>query len=122
VVNVWELSAPTDPARQLFLKTVLTKIPALAGEIKWGTKVQIGYYAQQLDDLDDRNEIIMELRRVAPSNATAGELRSFLAKFLFTGDDVYKHVRDLSGGEKGRLALAKLILLTSQRSGPGRAD
>jgi len=51
----------------------------------------------------------MELRRVAPSSATAGELRSFLAQFLFTGDDVYKHVRDLSGGEKGRLALAKLI-------------
>ncbi len=47
--------------------------------------------------------------RVAPPSATAGELRSFLAKFLFTGDDVYKHVRDLSGGEKGRLALAKLI-------------
>src|SRR5207253_6163776 len=82
---------------------------AIAGEIKCGTKVQIGYYAQQLEDLDDRNEIIMELRRVAASSATAGELRSFLAKFLFTGDDVYKHVRDLSGGEKGRLALAKLI-------------
>jgi ATP-binding cassette, subfamily F, member 3 len=77
--------------------------------VRWGTKVQAGYYAQQLEDLDDRNEIIMELRRVAPSTATAGELRSFLAKFLFTGDDVYKHVRDLSGGEKGRLALAKLI-------------
>jgi ATP-binding cassette subfamily F protein 3 len=77
--------------------------------VRWGAKVQIGYYAQQLEDLDDRNEIIMELRRVAPSSATAGELRSFLAKFLFSGDDVYKHVRDLSGGEKGRLALAKLI-------------
>ena len=71
--------------------------------------MQVGYYAQQLDDLDDRNEIIMELRRVASPGATAGELRSFLAKFLFSGDDVYKHVRDLSGGEKGRLALAKLI-------------
>ena len=100
---------PNGSGKTTFIKTVLGKLPPLAGELRWGTKVQIGYYAQQLDDLDDRNEIIMELRRVAPSTATAGELRSFLAKFLFTGDDVYKHVRDLSGGEKGRLALAKLI-------------
>lgn len=100
---------PNGSGKTTFLKTVLNKTDALEGEVRWGAKVQIGYYAQQLDDLDDRNEIIMELRRVAPSSATAGELRSFLAKFLFTGDDVYKHVRDLSGGEKGRLALAKLI-------------
>src|SRR6266478_9916544 len=100
---------PNGSGKTTFLKTILKKIPPLAGEIRWGTKVQVGYYAQQLDDLDDRNEIIMELRRVAPSAATSGELRSFLGKFHFTGDDVYKHVRDLSGGEKGRLALAKLI-------------
>jgi len=100
---------PNGSGKTTFLKTILNKLPALRGDVRWGTKVQVGYYAQQLDDLDDRNEIIMELRRVAPSSATAGELRSFLAKFLFTGDDVYKHVRDLSGGEKGRLALAKLI-------------
>jgi ATP-binding cassette subfamily F protein 3 len=100
---------PNGSGKTTFLRTILNKISALSGEVRWGTKVQIGYYAQQLDDLDERNEIIMELRRVAPSSATAGELRSFLAKFLFSGDDVYKHVRDLSGGEKGRLALAKLI-------------
>ncbi|HEX5889326.1 MAG TPA: ABC-F family ATP-binding cassette domain-containing protein [Pyrinomonadaceae bacterium] len=100
---------PNGSGKTTFLKTILNKLAPLAGDVRWGTKVQIGYYAQQLDDLDDRNEIIMELRRVAPPSATAGELRSFLAKFLFTGDDVYKHVRDLSGGEKGRLALAKLI-------------
>ncbi|MEP6636578.1 MAG: ABC-F family ATP-binding cassette domain-containing protein [Acidobacteriota bacterium] len=100
---------PNGSGKTTFLKTILKKVPQLAGEIQWGTKVQLGYYAQQLDDLDDRNEIIMELRRVAASTATAGELRSFLAKFLFTGDDVYKKVGDLSGGEKGRLALAKLI-------------
>ena len=100
---------PNGSGKTTFLRTILKKIPPLAGEIRWGTKVQVGYYAQQLDDLDDRNEIIMELRRVASPGATAGELRSFLAKFLFRGDDVYKHVRDLSGGEKGRLALAKLI-------------
>lgn len=100
---------PNGSGKTTFVRTLLGQLPALAGEIGWGTNVQTGYYAQQLDDLDDRNEIIMELRRVASSIATAGELRSFLAKFLFTGDDVYKHVRDLSGGEKGRLALAKLI-------------
>jgi ATP-binding cassette subfamily F protein 3 len=100
---------PNGAGKTTFVKTLLNKIPPLAGESRWGSKVQVGYYAQQLDDLDDRNEIIMELRRVAPSTVTAGELRGFLAQFLFTGDDVYKHVRDLSGGEKGRLALAKLI-------------
>ncbi len=100
---------PNGSGKTTFLKTVLGKIEPLTGEIRWGTNVRIGYYAQQLDDLDARNEIIMELRRVAPATATAGELRSFLAQFLFFGDDVYKHVRDLSGGEKGRLALAKLI-------------
>ncbi|MET0624593.1 MAG: ABC-F family ATP-binding cassette domain-containing protein, partial [Pyrinomonadaceae bacterium] len=100
---------PNGSGKTTFIKTVLGKLPQLAGEIRLGTNVTVGYYAQQLDDLDDRNEIIMELRRVAPASATAGELRGFLARFLFTGDDVYKHVRDLSGGEKGRLALAKLI-------------
>ena len=100
---------PNGSGKTTFVKTILGKLPALAGEMRWGSKVEPGYYAQQLEDLDDRNEIIMELRRVAPAGATSGELRSFLAKFLFFGDDVYKHVRDLSGGEKGRLALAKLI-------------
>src|SRR6267378_281175 len=100
---------PNGSGKKTFVRTVLGQLPPLSGELRWGAKVQIGYYAQQLEDLDDRNEIIMELRRVAPASATAGELRSFLAKFLFLGDDVYKHVGDLSGGEKGRLALAKLI-------------
>jgi ATP-binding cassette, subfamily F, member 3 len=100
---------PNGSGKTTFIKVLLGTIPALGGELTWGSNVKIGYYAQQLDDLDNRNEIIMELRRVAPTTATAGELRSFLAKFLFMGDDVYKHVGDLSGGEKGRLALAKLI-------------
>ncbi|MER3428594.1 MAG: ABC transporter ATP-binding protein [Pyrinomonas sp.] len=100
---------PNGTGKTTFVKTLLGRLAPLAGEVRWGANVQIGYYAQQLDDLDPRNEVIMELRRVAPTDATAGELRSFLARFLFTGDDVYKHVADLSGGERGRLALAKLI-------------
>ncbi|CAN5289677.1 ABC-F family ATP-binding cassette domain-containing protein [soil metagenome] len=90
------------------LKTLLGSIPDLDGKIHWGTKVNIGYYSQNLEGLEPRNEVIQELRRVAPS-ADNGTLRGFLAKFLFLGEDVFKPVSALSGGEKGRLALAKLI-------------
>jgi ATP-binding cassette, subfamily F, member 3 len=90
------------------LKTILGELPALGGEIRWGTKANFGYYAQNLEELEPRNDVINELRRVAPM-ADNGTLRSFLARFLFLGEDVFKLVGDLSGGEKGRLALAKLI-------------
>lgn len=91
-----------------FLKTILGSIREISGKIIWGVKTNIGYYSQNLEDLEPRNEIIQEFRRVAPL-AENGEIRSFLARFLFSGDDVFKLVKDLSGGEKGRLALAKLI-------------
>jgi ATP-binding cassette subfamily F protein 3 len=90
------------------LRTLLGQIPELAGRIVWGTKTNIGYYSQSLDDLYEGNTVLLELRRIAP-NVESVELRSFLARFLFFGEDVDKLVRDLSGGEKGRLALAKLI-------------
>jgi len=91
-----------------FLKTILGEIRGLSGTVMWGTKTNFGYYSQNLEGLEPRNEVIQELRRVAPM-ADNGELRSFLARFLFLGEDVFKSVGDLSGGEKGRLALAKLI-------------
>ncbi|MFN2391057.1 MAG: ABC-F family ATP-binding cassette domain-containing protein, partial [Pyrinomonadaceae bacterium] len=91
-----------------FLKTILGMHRELSGKISWGTKTELGYYSQQLEDLDERNEIISELRRVAPT-AENGALRSFLARFLFVGEEIFKRVSTLSGGEKGRLALAKLI-------------
>ncbi|MEO6051757.1 MAG: ABC-F family ATP-binding cassette domain-containing protein [Pyrinomonadaceae bacterium] len=90
------------------VKTILGNIRELDGKIHWGTKVNIGYYSQNLEGLEPRNEVIQELRRVAPF-ADNGTLRGFLAKFLFIGEDVFKAVSALSGGEKGRLALAKLI-------------
>ncbi|MEZ5306591.1 MAG: ABC-F family ATP-binding cassette domain-containing protein [Pyrinomonadaceae bacterium] len=94
--------------KSTLLKTVLGEIRELSGSIVWGTKVLTGYYSQQLENLNDSNDLISELRSVRPS-AENGELRSFLAGFLFFGDDVFKKVRDLSGGEKGRMALAKLV-------------
>ncbi len=90
------------------LKTLLGELRPLDGKILWGTKTNIGYYSQNLEGLEPRNEVIQELRRVAPM-ADNGTLRGFLAKFLFFGEDVFKPVSALSGGEKGRLALAKLI-------------
>jgi ATP-binding cassette subfamily F protein 3 len=91
-----------------FLKTILGELRELLGNVLWGTKANFGYYSQNLEGLELRNDVIQELRRVAPM-ADGGELRSFLARFLFFGEDVFKSVSDLSGGEKGRLVLAKLI-------------
>lgn len=99
---------PNGSGKTTFLKTIMGGLREISGQILWGTKINIGYYSQNLEGLEPRNEVIAELRRVAPM-AENGELRSFLARFLFFGDDVFKRVADLSGGEKGRLALAKLI-------------
>ncbi len=91
------------------LRTLLGEHEPLAGEARWGSNVNPGYYDQRLLMIDDRNTVLDELRTVAASTATDGELRGFLGRFLFSGDDVFKYVSVLSGGEKGRLALAKLI-------------
>lgn len=91
------------------LRTILGEHRPLDGDLRWGTGVNTGYYDQRLLTVDERNTVIEELRSVASSVVTDGELRGFLGRFLFSGDDVFKPVSALSGGEKGRLALAKLI-------------
>lgn len=91
------------------LRTLLGEQHPIDGEMRWGTGVNPGYYDQRLLTVDDRNTVIEELRTIASSAITDGELRGFLGRFLFSGDDVFKPVSALSGGEKGRLALAKLI-------------
>ncbi len=90
------------------LRTLLGENRPLAGTVTWGVKTRLGYYSQQLEELDPGNDVINEFRKVA-SLAENGEIRSFLARFLFFGDDVFKRVSDLSGGEKGRLSLSKLV-------------
>ena len=92
-----------------FLRTILGEQAPLSGELRWGTGVKTGYYDQRLKLVDDRHTVLEELRSSAPSTVPDGELRGFLGRFLFTGDDVFKSVATLSGGEKGRLALARLI-------------
>ncbi|QUV77846.1 ABC-F family ATP-binding cassette domain-containing protein [Chloracidobacterium thermophilum] len=99
---------PNGAGKTTLLKTLLGILPPVTGTLRWGTGVKTAYYDQRLESLTLANSIFAELQSVNPS-ATEFELRSFLARFLFTGDDVFKPIRTLSGGERGRLALAKLI-------------
>lgn len=94
--------------KSTLLKTLLHRLEPLDGEVRWGANVQIGYYDQQMADLHPSSRVIDELRRLEP-NAEELKLRSFLAAFNFRAEDVYKSVSSLSGGERGRLALAKLV-------------
>ena len=79
------------------------------GELWVGETLKLGYYTQELEGLNLDNEIIDEIADLRP-RWTRGELRSFLARFLFIGDEVFKRVGDLSGGEQSRVLLAKLLL------------
>jgi len=91
------------------LKIINDLVEADAGTIKLGTNVHIGYYDQEHHNLSDENTLFEEIADAYP-NMTNTKIRNTLAAFMFTGDDVFKRVSDLSGGEKGRLSLAKLML------------
>ncbi len=103
---------PNGAGKTTFLKTILDKLPPFAGEVDLGASLQIGYFSQAHEGLNPQNTLIEEINTIIPS-MIPGEVRAYLAKFLFTGDDVYKPVEVLSGGERGRLALAKLSLTTA---------
>lgn len=91
------------------LKILNGLIEADSGSYKLGTNVHIGYYDQEHHSLNDDNTLFEEVSDSYP-NLTNTKIRNVLAAFMFTGDDVFKKVGDLSGGEKGRLSLAKLML------------
>ena len=91
-----------------FLKTLLGQIPPLKGKVKLGSSLKIGYFAQAHEGLDPEKTPIEEIQSIR--EMPVPQARDYLAKFLFTGDDVVKKVSVLSGGERGRLALAKLAM------------
>ena len=91
------------------LKILNQVIPADAGEVHLGSRVQIGYYDQEHHVLHMEKTVFEELSDAYPT-LTNTKIRNVLAAFLFTGDDVFKRIKDLSGGERGRVSLAKLML------------
>ncbi|HMX19647.1 MAG TPA: ATP-binding cassette domain-containing protein, partial [Anaerolineales bacterium] len=103
------LIGPNGAGKTTFLKTILGQLEPLAGEVVLGASLQIGYFAQAHEGLDPNRTVLQEIDSVMP-HWLPGQIRDYLGKYLFSGDDVYKKVDMLSGGERGRLALAKLAL------------
>jgi len=103
------LIGPNGAGKSTFLKTILGQFEPLEGEVVLGSSLHIGYFAQAHEGLDPEKTLLQEIDSVMP-NWLPGQIRDYLGKYLFSGDDVYKKVGMLSGGERGRLALAKLAL------------
>src|SRR5829696_5101660 len=99
---------PNGAGKSTFLKTILGSLAPLAGEVILGASLKVGYFAQAHEGLDPDKTILEEI--MSASNMLPYQGREYLGKYLFSGDDAFKLVSMLSGGERGRLALAKLAL------------
>ena len=102
------LLGPNGSGKTTLLKTLLGQVAPLAGHARLGASLKIGYFAQVHSDLDPEKSPLDAILEV--KNLPLAEARNFLARFLFRGDDVFKRIGDLSGGERSRVALARLVL------------
>ncbi len=103
------LVGPNGVGKSTLLKILTDQLRPDTGHVRYGTHVAIGYYDQEQTGLNPSQELIDELWNHYP-HKTETEIRTVLGNFLFEGDDVYKNIEDLSGGEKARVSLAKLML------------
>jgi len=103
------LIGPNGAGKTTFLRTVLGEQPPLAGDVRLGAGLKVGYFAQAHDRLNPESSVVEELMAHRPV-MTIFEARDYLAQYLFRGEDVFKPVKALSGGERGRLALAILAI------------
>ena len=103
------LIGPNGVGKTTLIKMILNKTDKTSGEIKLGANINIGYYDQEHQGISTEKTIFDEISDAFPK-LTNFEIRNTLAAFVFTGDDVFKNISSLSGGEKGRVALAKIML------------
>ena len=103
------LIGPNGSGKTTFLKMLMGKEKPTSGEVKIGANLDIGYYDQEHQGLDLENSVLDEVWRIKP-HMLASDLRSFLARFLFFGEDVFRKIKTFSGGEQSRVVLGKLIL------------
>ncbi|WP_217594934.1 ABC-F family ATP-binding cassette domain-containing protein [Cohnella sp. GbtcB17] len=104
------LLGPNGVGKTTLLRALVGQLPLAAGTIRWGTGVQLGYYDQEQRGLNPSNTVLEEVWSSYPMLPEA-EIRTVLGNFLFSGEDVRKTVGSLSGGEKARVALSKLMLM-----------
>jgi len=109
----WGILGANGAGKTTLLTTLIGARAPLDGELEWNEALEVGYYDQQLQDLAPQATVLDEIRELDVT-ATDGELRSYLAQFLFSGEDVFKTVAQLSGGEKSRLTLARIIYVAPQ--------
>jgi len=100
---------PNGIGKTTLLRMILGQEQPTSGTVKVGHNLRVGYYDQEHEGLNLENTVLEELWELLP-NKTQGEVRSYLGRFLFSGDEVFKSVYDLSGGEQSRIALSKLLL------------
>lgn len=103
------LVGPNGIGKSTLLKSLIHKIPLIRGDVHLGANVSIGYYDQTQSDLHSTKTILKELWDEHPTTPEV-EIRTILGSFLFSGEDVEKPITLLSGGEKARVALAKLAM------------
>ncbi|MCU4932563.1 ABC-F family ATP-binding cassette domain-containing protein [Bacillus cereus] len=106
------LVGPNGIGKSTLLKSIVNKLPLLNGDVSFGSNVSVGYYDQEQANLTSSKRVLNELWDEYPLQPEK-EIRTILGNFLFTGDDVLKPVSSLSGGQKARLALAKLMMQKS---------
>ncbi len=103
------LMGANGSGKTTLLRTMVGELPALAGRVDFGVGVSVGYYSQIHDELIFENTVLEEVHRIKPLEKTE-RIRTLLGRFLFSNDDIFKRVRDLSGGERSRVALAQLTI------------